>query len=57
MPAALQAACGKTPFVLSGVSREGVTPLLRAAFGEIRKSRTGGGAEGEDGADPLPWAP
>ena len=55
--AALQAACGKTPFVLSGVSREGVTPLLRAAFGEIRKSRTGGGAEGEGGADPLPWAP
>ncbi|MBC6983644.1 GTPase ObgE [Caulobacter sp. 17J80-11] len=37
--AELEAAAGKRPFVISGVSGEGVTELLRAAWGEIREKR------------------
>ena len=37
--AALEAASGKKPYLVSGVSGEGVTPLLRAAWNEVRKTR------------------
>jgi GTP-binding protein len=35
----LQKACGRAPFLVSGVSGEGVTELLRAAFKEVQKRR------------------
>ncbi len=56
--AELQAAAGKTPFVVSGVSGEGVTELLRAAFAEVRARRAAERREetaGEDAAEP--WTP
>jgi GTP-binding protein len=37
--AALKAASGKTPYLVSGVSGEGVKELLRAAWNEVRKTR------------------
>ncbi len=37
--AALEAASGKKPMLVSGVSGEGVTELLRAAWNEVRKTR------------------
>jgi GTP-binding protein len=37
--AALKEASGKTPYLVSGVSGEGVTALLRAAWNEVRKTR------------------
>jgi len=37
--AALKKAAGKTPFVASGFSGEGVKELLRAAFAEVRARR------------------
>jgi GTP-binding protein len=37
--AALETASGKKPYLVSGVSGEGVTPLLRAAWNEVRKTR------------------
>jgi GTP-binding protein len=36
---ALKAACGAKPFLVSGVSGEGVTALLRAAFARVRDGR------------------
>jgi GTP-binding protein len=36
---ALKKASGKTPFLISGVSGEGVTDLLRAAFKAVQKKR------------------
>ena len=36
---ALEAASGKKPMLVSGVSGEGVTELLRAAWNEVRKTR------------------
>ena len=36
---ALKKACGKTPFVVSGVSGEGVKELLRAAYRQVRINR------------------
>ena len=36
---ALKKASGKTPFLISGVSGEGVTELLRAAFKAVQKKR------------------
>src|SRR5579872_5928057 len=36
---ALKAACGARPFLVSGVSGEGVTALLRAAFARVRDGR------------------
>jgi GTP-binding protein len=44
--AELEAACGKAPMIVSGVSGEGVTDLLRAALREVRKAR--GEVEDED---------
>ena len=37
--AALEAASGRRPMLVSGVSGEGVTALLRAAWTEVRKDR------------------
>lgn len=37
--AELEAAAGRRPFLVSGVSGEGVTGLLRAAWNEVRKTR------------------
>ncbi len=37
--ALLEEASGKKPYLVSGVSGEGVTPLLRAAWNEVRKTR------------------
>ena len=37
--AELQAACGRRPMLVSGVSGEGVPELLRAAWAEVRKTR------------------
>ncbi len=51
--AALAAACGSTPFLVSGVSGEGVTALMRAAYRQVRAAK--------DAAAPTPepeaWRP
>ena len=47
---ALKKACGQTPALVSGVSGEGVIPLLRAAFREIRRPHL-------NDAPPGPWSP
>ena len=56
--AELEAAAGKAPMLVSGVSREGVTAVLRAAMGAIREQRA---AEAQirpgDAATPAPWTP
>ena len=56
--AELEAAAGKAPMLVSGVSREGVTAVLRAAMGAIREQRA---AEARiqpgDAAAPAPWTP
>ena len=52
--AALKDASGKTPFPVSGVSGEGVTELLRAAWAEVRKTR---GEITVEGADTIPETP
>jgi GTP-binding protein len=48
--AALAKATGQKPFMVSGVSGEGVTELLRAAFAEVRRGRAeaGGRVEAAD---------
>jgi GTP-binding protein len=57
--AELEAACGRRPFVVSGVSGEGLTELLRAAFAEVRVRREAEKREetvGEDEAE-AEWRP
>ncbi|MNV63838.1 GTPase Obg/CgtA [compost metagenome] len=49
---ALKAASGKTPFLVSGVSGEGVTELLRAAWAEVRQTRGEIAVVGDDDAIP-----
>ena len=51
--AALEAATGQKPFLVSGVSGEGVTELLRAAFAEVRRGR----AEAAASVEHLDWRP
>ena len=51
--AALEAATGQKPFMLSGVSGEGVTALLRAAYAEVRRGR----AEATAGVEHADWRP
>jgi len=51
--AALEAATGQKPFLVSGVSGEGVTELLRAAFAEVRRGR----AEADAGVEHEDWRP
>jgi GTP-binding protein len=56
--AALKAVSGKEPFVVSGVSGEGVTPLLRAAFAEVRARREAERREETTGETPNEeWRP
>ncbi len=56
--AELAAASGKTPFVVSGVSGEGVTALLRAAFAEVRARRGAERREETTGETPTEdWRP
>jgi GTP-binding protein len=50
---ALADACGRTPLLVSGVSGEGVTALLRAAFAEVRRGREQAAAPTESEA----WRP
>jgi GTP-binding protein len=45
--AALEAEAGQAPAIVSGVSGEGVTALLRAAFARVRESRAVPEATGE----------
>ena len=57
--AQLQAACGRRPMLVSGVSGEGVTELLRAAWTEVRRMR-GETAPSEDetpAETPGGWTP
>ena len=51
--AALEEATGRKPFLVSGVSGEGVTELLRAAFAEVRRGRAEAAAE----TDAVEWRP
>ena len=52
--AALEAAAGRAPMIVSGVSGEGVTAVLRAALGEVRRARAPT-SEAEDAA--RGWQP
>jgi GTP-binding protein len=56
--AELAAACGHEVFVVSGVSGEGVTVLLRAAFAEVRARRAAEKREETAGETPVEdWRP
>jgi GTP-binding protein len=56
--AELEAAAGKAPFIVSGVSGEGVRELLRAAYAEVRARRAAEGVEASAGEDPDDeWRP
>jgi GTPase len=55
--AALEQASGRAPMLISGVSGEGVTQLLRAALAQVREARaTAAAADGPD-AEPEAWRP
>ena len=55
---ALKAAAGRAPFIVSGVSGEGVTELLRAAFAEVRARRAAEQIEQTTGEEPdEAWRP
>ena len=51
---ALAEAAGQRPLLVSGVSGEGLTELLRAALAEIRRSRE---AEAQAAASDQGWRP
>ena len=53
--AELEEACGQAPMLVSGVSGEGVTALLRAALAKIREGRVLTAAEG--GSPSGDWRP
>jgi GTP-binding protein len=54
----LEAAAGKAPFLVSGVSGEGVTELLRAAFAEVKARRAAERREETAGEDEAQdWRP
>jgi GTP-binding protein len=57
--AQLEAVAGRRPYLVSGVSGEGVTELLRAAWAEVKKTRGEVSAEGEDIVPETPggWQP
>ena len=56
--AELAAACGREVAIVSGVSGEGVTSLLRAAFGEVRARREAEKREETTGETPTEgWSP
>jgi GTP-binding protein len=55
---ALKKAAGKTPLLVSGVSGEGVTELLRAAFALVRERRAAAHVEESAGEDETEeWRP
>jgi len=59
---ALEAVAGRRPMMVSGVSGEGVTELLRAAWGEVRKTRGDVHVQAEEEDDtvfetPGGWSP
>jgi GTP-binding protein len=57
--AALEAAAGRAPMMISGVSGEGVQDLLRAAFRAVKRHREAeaAAAAGEVAAEPAGWSP
>jgi GTP-binding protein len=56
--AALAAVAGKTPMLVSGVSSEGVSAVLRAALAQVRAARAEAAAEVEEEAGPPEtWKP
>jgi GTP-binding protein len=56
--AALEAACGRPPRLISGVSGEGVQDALRAAFQEVRRHRDAEAAASSPPAgDEAGWSP
>jgi len=57
--AELEAASGRAPLLISGVSGEGVTALLRTAYAEVRAARAQAAAEAvsETEAEPEAWRP
>jgi GTPase len=55
--AELEAAAGKRPMLVSGVSGEGVPELLRAAWAEVRKNRGEIDDDGEERIATSGWAP
>ncbi|HRD27621.1 MAG TPA: GTPase ObgE [Caulobacter sp.] len=57
--AALEAAAGKPPMIISGVSGEGVPDLLRAAYRAVKRHRDAetAAAAGEATAEPAGWSP
>ena len=55
--AELARAAGREPMIVSGVSGEGVTRLLRAAFQEVRRHRAEEKLDLDGGAPVEPWRP
>src|SRR5690606_31154933 len=55
--AELAAAAGRPPMLVSGVSGEGVTELLRAAWAEVRKARGEVDEDGDPVDDTGAWRP
>lgn len=53
--AALEAISGRKPMLISGVSGEGVTVLMRTALAEVRAARSAAASEGE--TEPEAWRP
>ncbi|HTK36222.1 MAG TPA: GTPase ObgE [Caulobacteraceae bacterium] len=53
--AELEAAAGRKPMIVSGVSGEGVSALLRAALKEVRRSR--GESDEDDAPSQAEWRP
>jgi GTP-binding protein len=50
----LEAISGRKPMLISAVSGEGVTPLLRAALVQVRAARA---EAARDGVEPEAWHP
>jgi GTP-binding protein len=55
--AALAAACGAEVFLLSGVTGNGVTPVLRALLREVDRERADAAAEESEGETAEAWTP
>ena len=55
--AVLTEAAGRAPMIVSGVSGEGVTQLLRAAFAQVRAHRAAEKRDMDGGAPEEPWRP
>ena len=53
----LKAAVGHAPYIVSGVSGQGVTELLRAAFIEVKARRAAAHLELTSGEDAVEWGP